>query len=27
MLQSMDEEAIRRFLAQAKALRDLLPAV
>jgi prephenate dehydrogenase len=27
MLQSMDEEALRRFLAQAKALRDLLPAV
>ncbi|MCX6838950.1 MAG: prephenate dehydrogenase/arogenate dehydrogenase family protein [Verrucomicrobia bacterium] len=27
MLQSMDEVALRRFLAQAKALRDLLPAV
>lgn len=27
MLESMDEEALRRFLAQAKALRDLLPAV
>ncbi len=27
MLQSMDEEALRRFLTQAKALRDLLPAV
>lgn len=27
MLQTMDEEALRRFLAQAKALRDLLPAV
>lgn len=27
MLRSMDEEALRRFLAQAKALRDLLPAV
>jgi prephenate dehydrogenase len=27
MLQSMDEEGLRRFLAQAKALRDLLPAV
>lgn len=27
MLQSMDEGALRRFLAQAKALRDLLPAV
>lgn len=27
MLQRMDEEALRRFLAQAKALRDLLPAV
>lgn len=27
MLQSMDEEALRRFLARAKALRDLLPAV
>jgi prephenate dehydrogenase len=27
MLQSMDEEALRRFLSQAKALRDLLPAV
>ncbi len=26
MLQSMDEEALRRFLTQAKALRDLLPA-
>lgn len=27
MLQSMDEEALRRFLARAKSLRDLLPAV
>ncbi|HRH94881.1 MAG TPA: prephenate dehydrogenase/arogenate dehydrogenase family protein [Prosthecobacter sp.] len=27
MLQSMDEEALRRFLVQAKNLRDLLPAV
>lgn len=27
MLRTMDEEALRRFLAQAKALRDLLPAV
>lgn len=27
MLQTMDEVALRRFLAQAKALRDLLPAV
>lgn len=27
MLQSMDEEALRRFLARAKGLRDLLPAV
>ncbi len=27
ILQSMDEEALRRFLARAKALRDLLPAV
>lgn len=27
MLRSMDEEALRRFLARAKALRDLLPAV
>lgn len=27
MLRSMDEEALRRFLAQAKTLRDLLPAV
>jgi len=27
MLQTMDEEALRRFLTQAKALRDLLPAV
>lgn len=27
MLQTMDEEALRRFLAKAKALRDLLPAV
>jgi len=27
MLQRMDEETLRRFLAQAKALRDLLPAV
>ncbi|MFN0079423.1 MAG: prephenate dehydrogenase [Prosthecobacter sp.] len=26
MLQTMDEEALRRFLTQAKALRDLLPA-
>lgn len=26
MLRSMDEEALRRFLAKAKALRDLLPA-
>ena len=26
MLQRMDEEALRRFLTQAKALRDLLPA-
>ena len=27
MLRTMDEEALRRFLARAKALRDLLPAV
>lgn len=27
MLRRMDEEALRRFLARAKALRDLLPAV
>ncbi len=27
ILQSMDEEALRRFLVRAKALRDLLPAV
>lgn len=27
MLHSMDEEALRRFLVRAKALRDLLPAV
>ncbi|MFO1482706.1 MAG: prephenate dehydrogenase/arogenate dehydrogenase family protein [Verrucomicrobiaceae bacterium] len=27
MLRTMDEEALRRFLAKAKALRDLLPAV
>ncbi len=27
MLHTMDEEALRRFLTQAKALRDLLPAV
>lgn len=26
MLRSMDEEALRRFLARAKSLRDLLPA-
>jgi len=26
MLRSMDEEALRRFLAKAKSLRDLLPA-
>jgi prephenate dehydrogenase len=27
ILQTMDEEALRRFLTQAKGLRDLLPAV
>lgn len=27
MIQSMDEEALRRFLARAKTLRDLLPAL